>query len=175
MRQKEWIAMRKFALMGSLVVVALALLATTAWADPPTHLKNQTFSDTFSAPAGQLCDFNYFQAFTIVYDAEIFGDPANPTKLVAHQKIYVTHTNLDTGYSLTEVDTQENTIDLVNNVGKTVGIFWHLRDPNGKLVVVQSGQILYDAFTGDIIKITPSVDPSFAAVICPALGGAPAI
>jgi hypothetical protein len=167
--------MRRFALISSVVLTALVLSATAAWADPPTHVKKETFSDTFSAPAGQLCDFNYFQAFTGEQNIEVFGDPNNPTKVVTHLTIHVSHTNLDTGYTLTEVDRMNITIDVVNNVGKTVGIFWHLRDPTGKLVVVQAGQVLFDATTGELIKVTPAINPDFAAVICPALGGHPAI
>ena len=58
---------------------------------------------------------------------------------------------------------------------KEVGNFWHLRDARGKLVVVHSGQDIFDTNTGELLKITPNVNPDFAAVICPALGGSPAI
>lgn len=167
--------MGRLALIGSVVLTALVLSATAAWADPPTHFKKVTFSDTFSAPAGQLCDFDYFQSFTGVQSLEVFGDPDNPTNVVSHLTIQVSHTNLATGYTLTEVDRMNNTIDSATNVGKTVGIFWHLRDPTGKLIVVQAGQALFDATTGEFLKLTPAITPDFAAVICPALGGHPAI
>lgn len=169
--------MRGFALISSLVLSALVLSAAAALADPPTHFKKETFSDTFSAPAGQLCDFDfdYASAFTIDQTTEVFGDLDNPTKFVLHLTIHVSHTNLDTGYTLTELDHMVNTVDVVKNVGKQVGVFWHLRDATGKLVVVQAGQILYNATTGELIKVTPNVKADFAAVICPALGRHPAI
>jgi hypothetical protein len=56
-----------------------------------------------------------------------------------------------------------------------VALVWHLRDPSGKLVVVQAGQLLFDINTGELLKATPNLNPSQAAVICPALGGQPAI
>jgi len=39
--------------------------------------------------------------------------------------------------------------------------------------VVQAGQLVISP-TGEIIKVTPAVNPDTAAVICPALGGQPA-
>ena len=57
---------------------------------------------------------------------------------------------------------------------KTVGIFWHLRNADGQLVVIQAGQLVISA-AGEILKVTPDVTPDNAAVICPALGGQPAI
>ena len=55
---------------------------------------------------------------------------------------------------------------------KDVGVFWHLRDASGKMVLVHAGQLRFDE-TG-LIKFTPNLNPDFAAVICPALGGNPA-
>jgi len=40
--------------------------------------------------------------------------------------------------------------------------------------VVQAGQLVISA-AGEILKVTPAVTPDSAAVICPALGGQPAI
>lgn len=57
---------------------------------------------------------------------------------------------------------------------KVVGLNWHLRTPDGKLVVVQAGQAVFDTNTGELLKITPALNPDGAAVICPALGGHPA-
>jgi hypothetical protein len=49
-----------------------------------------------------------------------------------------------------------------------------LRDADGKLVLIQAGQLVVNADTGEIVKLTPSINPDFAAVVCPALGGQPA-
>jgi hypothetical protein len=57
---------------------------------------------------------------------------------------------------------------------RVVGIFWHLRDADGKIVLVQSGQLVINLETGEIFEVTPAINPDFAAVICPALGGQPA-
>lgn len=57
---------------------------------------------------------------------------------------------------------------------KDVGVFWHLRTADGKLVLVQAGQLVVSAAIGEVLKVTPSVNPDEAAVICPALGGNPA-
>ena len=56
---------------------------------------------------------------------------------------------------------------------KGVGLFWHLRTPAGKVVVVHAGQTVLDTATGEFVKLTPNSAPDLAAVICPALGGSP--
>lgn len=164
--------MRRFALISSVVLAALVLSATAALADPPTHTKF-TISDTFTAPAGTACDFNYQVSFTIEFNVITFGDPNNPTRFIDHETQYVTHVNLDTGYTLTEVD---HATFQDNGTGrfKTVGLVWHLRDPSGKIVVVHAGQLIIDLNTGEILKATPNVGTDAAAIICPALGGSPA-
>jgi hypothetical protein len=169
--------MRRLGLITCLILWTLALSATAAWADGPVHVKS-SFSGSFSIPAGQLCDFGYAETFTLVDNAILFLDPNNPSgvsKVLDEETVYVTHTNLDTGYSLSEVDHVTLTFDASGFVQKQVGVAWHLRDAAGKLVVVQAGQVLFDTSTGEVIKVTPNINPDFAAVICPALGGQPAI
>jgi type 1 fimbria pilin len=165
--------MRRLTMISSLVLSTLALSATAAWAEP-TH-GEVSFSGTFSAPAGQLCDFAYYQTFTIDDRFIAFGDPNNPTKSLDHFTEYVTHTNLDTGYTLSELDHLTVAFDASNSRFKQVGLFFHLRDATGNLVLVEAGQALFDTNTGELLKVTPNVTPDFAAVICPALGGQPAI
>jgi hypothetical protein len=167
--------MRRLLLFTCLVVFAGGLSAPAALADQPTHILKQTFSGTFSAPAGTLCDFDYYQTGTIVDTGVIFGDPNDPTRTVIYETQYVTHTNVDTGYTLTEVDHIAIQFDASDATLKQVGIFWHLRDADGKIVVVQGGQRLFNTDTGELLKLTPDLNPDFAAVICPALGGQPAI
>jgi hypothetical protein len=166
--------MRRFALISSLVLSMLALSATAASAETSTHQKF-SFSVDFTAPAGTFCDFSYHDSFTGEINETLFGDPNNPTRIIDQITEFVTHVNVDTGYTLTEVD--HFTVDLNPIKGRqmTVGLVWHLRDPSGKLVVVHAGQVLIDFNTGEILKATPNFNPSNAAVICPALGGQPAI
>ena len=83
--------------------------------------------------------------------------------------VTITHSNLDTGYTLTE--RLSYNITFYEDGDKTAGIIWHLRDADGKMQVVQAGQI---TFAGDDVTHTPGINPSFRDVVCPALGGSPA-
>ena len=155
----------------SVGLLILGFGATAASAARPAHILKQTFSDSFTAPAGQLCDFEFSQSFTIVDTGTFFDNES----FVLSETAYVTNTNVDTGYTLTEV--VHNTLHLDTSKGsfKQAGLFVHLRDASGKLVAVQAGQLVFDAETFDLLKVTPAVNPDFAGFICPALGGHPAI
>ena len=85
--------------------------------------------------------------------------------------IHATHTNVDTGFVLTETDYFSDQFRAGQE--KVVGIQWHLRTPDGKLIVVHAGNLVLSS-TGDVVSFTPNINPDFAAVICPALGGQPA-
>jgi len=163
--------MRRLALIISYGLLIAALGSTAASAAKATHILKETFSDSFSAPAGTLCDFNFSQSFTLVDTGVFFDDES----FVISETAYVTNTNVDTGYTLTEV--VHNTLHLETSKGRFMqaGLFVQLRDASGKLVVVQAGQLVFDTETGEVVKVTPAVNPDFAGVICPALGGQPAI
>ena len=161
-----------YVLLGALAS-AIAFAATTAAADP-THQK-YSLPETFTVPAGQLCDFDYYLTIDSDLNVIIFGDPSNPTEVIEHDTQSVTHTNLDTGASLSEVDHFTLEFNAGEEREKQVGLIWHLRDASGKLVVVGAGEALVDTSTGELLKFTPNFKPDFAGVICPALGGAPAI
>jgi len=163
--------MRRLALIISFGLLIVALGATSATAAKPTHILKESFSDTFSAPAGELCDFNFSQSFTIVDTGVFFDDES----FVISETAHVTNTNVDTGYTLTEV--VHYTLQLRGSDGRIsqAGLIVQLRDASGKLVVVQAGQLVFDTETGELLKVTPAVNPDFAGVICPALGGHPAI
>lgn len=165
---------RGVALVCGLAAFALGTaVAPAAFADSPLHEKDE-FSDVESLPAGTVCDFDYVQTFTVRFNTIIFGDPADPSRLIDHVGFTITHTNADTGFALTEKGIVTVQISAEDAREKDVGVPWHLRDPNGKLVVHQAGQLLFDTDTGEVLKFTPNVTPGFAEVICPALGGAPA-
>ena len=165
--------MRRLSMVAVLAAgTALGVLAppagiTAAWADAAQHVKS-TFTFENPQPPGAFCDFNYGEVATVSLDAIIFAGTETD-----HIAALVIHTNLDTGFSLTEVD-HFTVFTAADGQSKTVGIFWHLRNADGKLVVVQSGQLVISP-TGEIVKVTPAVNPDKAAVICPALGGQPAI
>ena len=164
--------MRRLSMVAVLAVGTLlgvltpAAAITAAWADGPQHVKS-TFSFENPQPPGAFCDFNYGEVATVSVDAIIFDSTETD-----HIAATVIHTNLDTGFSLTEVD-QFTVFTAADGQTKTVGIFWHLRNADGQLVVLQSGQLVISP-TGEIVKVTPAVNPDKAAVICPALGGQPA-
>ena len=162
--------MRRFA-MGAVLtigtvlgVLAPAAGSTAAWAGGPEHVKSPfAFEDRFRA--GEFCDFAYRIAASGTDNVIIF-----PDKTIDHVTIQVAHTNLDTGFTLTEND--YFSAQFTAGQEKDVGIFWHLRNADGKIVVVHAGQLV---FSGDaVVRFTPNSGPDFAAVICPALGGSPA-
>jgi hypothetical protein len=149
------------------------MLAVSAFAAAPLHVE-ETFSDSFTFNKGELCDFKYVQSFTVVDNILIYGDPENPDKVITQETQYVTHTNVSTGYTLSEEDHLVLTFTSADAQFKQLGMFWALRDAGGKLIVQQAGQLVFNTDTGEIVKVTPHLDPDFAAVICPALGGSPA-
>jgi hypothetical protein len=155
---------RRLLLALGVGALATGFLAPVALASPPEQF-TETFAGTRVFPAGEICDFEYSQTFSGTDDVTIFGD-----RVQVHETLTVSHTNVDTGYTLTENDTLFFTFGADEE--KDVGIFWALRDADGKLVVLQAGQLRFDE-TG-LIKFTPNLNPDFAAVICPALGGDPA-
>jgi len=167
-------AMRRFAMVPAVLaagtvlgVLTPAAGSTAAWADGPQHVKT-TFPLDLPQPAGAFCDFNYGEVATVSVDAIIFAGTETD-----HIAFTDTHSNLDTGFSLTETG-HFTVFTAADGQMKIVGIFWHLRNADGKLVVVQAGQLVISP-TGEILKVTPDVNPDKAAVICPALGGQPAI
>lgn len=124
----------------------------------------------FEARPGELCNFAYRQVFTVNLTWKEFSNGA----YIEHDTSLVRHINLRTGYTLHERDRTSFILSAKKGTAKNVGVFWHLRTPTGKLVVVQAGQLSFNADTGELIKVTPNLNPDFAAVICPALGGSPA-
>ena len=162
--------MRRVAMVAAgavLGVLTLAAGSTAAWADGPQHVKSTFPFDPPPLPPGAFCNFTYGEAATVTLNAIIFANSETD-----HIAFTDTHTNLDTGLSLTE--TGDFTVFTTAGQTKTVGIFWHLRNADGQLVVIQAGQLVISA-AGEILKVTPDVNPDNAAVICPALGGQPAI
>jgi hypothetical protein len=155
---------RRLVLALTLGALATGVVVPVAAAAAPERF-TETFEGTEIFPAGELCDFEYAQTFSATDDVMIFGD-----RVQVHETLMVTHTNVDANYTLTENDTLFFTFR--EDSEKDVGVFWHLRDASGKMVVVQAGQLRFDE-TG-LIKFTPNINPDFAAVICPALGGNPA-
>jgi hypothetical protein len=160
------------------VVVASLGLAPPAAADPPPVVADRFFlfhrghgeGDTVY-PAGSVCNFTLREQYELQYS--LLADPAGPFA-VMQQRWEVTHTNQDTGAVLVDHDVV-NWVSRPNNPDsfRQVGVFWHLRDANGRSVTVKAGFIEYN-YDLDVLKFTRNVETDAAAVICPALGGAPA-
>jgi hypothetical protein len=165
--------MRQAFLALAAALLVAASMAAAATAARPHHDKG-TFSDTFVSPAGENCDFDQQISFTLKFNDIVFGDLADPSKLISHITADVSHTNLETGYTLTEVDTTVQILDFEKGVGMTMGIIWKLRTPEGKLVFVQVGRVTYTV-EGELLTITPHLIPIDASpIVCPLLGGHPA-
>jgi len=156
---------RRLLLPGFVLGVAL-VFAGVAKAAPE---QRGSFHGVLGFKAGSLCDFPYRQSFKVNFSFK----PLSNGNYIEHDKIFVSHTNQATGYTLREYDTQNFIVNNKQGTIKQLGVFWHLRNASGKLVVVEAGQITFD-LSFNLIKVTPHVNPDFAAVICPALGGAPA-
>jgi hypothetical protein len=156
------------ALAAALLVVAS--MAGAANAARPHHFKG-TFSDVFVSPAGERCDFDQQISFTLVFNDIVFGDLEDPSKVISHTTADVSHTNLKTGYTLTEVDTTVQILNFEKGVGMTMGIIWKLRTPEGKLVFVQVGRATY-TLEDELLTITPHLLPvDVAPIVCGLLGG----
>jgi hypothetical protein len=85
-----------------------------------------------------------------------------------HSTIIDTHRNLATGASLSETD-HINEVFRADGSYTATGLFFHLRTPEGKLVVVEAGKISISP-TGEV-SVTPNVSPVSGVVNCEALGG----
>jgi hypothetical protein len=149
----------------------LAITAGSARADSATRVPF-SFSQTLSFPAGTLCDFNYEETVTLM---GAFTELPDGEAIVQNLTEHVTHTNLDTGYSLSEVDHLTALVLPNSSTEISVGIFWHLRDASGKTVLVKAGKASFNFVTGEI-RFTPNSgeDQTGAQIVCPALGGSPA-
>jgi len=122
----------------------------------------------FVFPAGTICDFDFHNVLTLTDRTAIF-----PDKMIDHLVTFATDTNLATGFTLTDGPDHTTLVTAADGQMKFVGMIFHLRDANGKLVAVNAGQLVFSA-TGEVLKFTPHVNPSDAAVLCTALGGHPA-
>lgn len=153
------------------VVVALAAATGATAAGQALHQSFPISGDDMF-PAGTVCDFNEEDSFT---GTLTFTAAPNGT-FVQQQSVDVTHTNLDTGYTLTEHDVTTTIVPANGSTFIVAGVFWHLRDPSGKIVLVKAGQGVFDLTTGETVSFTPnsSLDQSAGDILCPALGGAPA-
>jgi hypothetical protein len=102
-----------FTAAAALLIAATIVGAANA-ARP--HQFKETFSAAFVSPAGERCDFDQQIAFTVVIHDTVFDDLDNPSRVISRVTAYVSHTNLDTGYTLTEVDRTIQTLNFEKGV-----------------------------------------------------------
>lgn len=167
--------MRRFAMVGAVLTMGTVLGvfapvagSTAAWAGGPEHVESTEIVD-FTLGAGAFCDFTLANVGTISDDAVIF-----PDKSIHHLTFEIVHTNLDTGFTLTEIDRVVATVTPADGQFKEVGLHISFRTPDGKLVVVHAGLVVFDG-EGNVLRSTPHLtNADFAGDLCTALGGSPA-
>jgi hypothetical protein len=160
-------------LLTVLITFAIAaVIAGPASATKPIHGK-RTVERTFDVPAGGLCDFAYHTEITITQNIKIFVDEAGePIGTEDQLHASVLHMNADTGLSLTEEVHYTVHVDFLTGEYQVSGNTWHLRNEDGRVVLVGGGMYVVDIFTFELLKETPNARSDLAATICPALGGA---
>lgn len=161
-------------LMATAIAFAMAVPAANAGEPNATHQRID-IDDVWSSK--KLCDFPYVQRFWGWFGITVVGDPNEPTmEVLAGGQLYVTHTNAKTGFTLTEQAIWTDVYFYEAGRILEAGLYWHLRGPDGKLVLVQAGKVVYD-LDYNVITYTPNralgLPGELAAIICPALGGAP--
>lgn len=160
---------RPFMALAVALLVAVSMVGAALAGGP--HHSRETFSGSFVIPAGERCDFDQGISFTLTFRDVVFGDLDDPSKLISHVTASVAHTNLETGYTLTEVDNTVQILDFEQGVGATMGIIWKLRTPEGKLVFVQVGRATYTS-EDELLTITPHLLPEeVSPIVCGLLGG----
>lgn len=167
---------RVIVLLGSLAV-SMALTAPGASADAP--LQDRLLdSGSFTFGAGEMCDFAYRYSFDTTVHVIAWGAPEQPRKLIAHLGIEATHTNLDTGVSLTERSSYHQLLNVGGAGFRSVGSLQHLWTAAGKNLLLAAGQVWFAPDPVSPIRSTPHAQPGLpdgnAEPICTALGGAPA-
>jgi hypothetical protein len=161
------------AILFALATVFLSAGAALAASAPVKESFEFSLSRDF--PAGTVCDFNYHEDVTgSGWDETFFDEAGNYVRDTVHLTIAVTHTNVDTGYVLTEVDHGSQTFVDATQTLKVVAIQWLLKDSTGRVVLAHAGLVIFDESLGEVTKVTPNVGGDFADELCPALGGNPA-
>jgi hypothetical protein len=156
--------------MGTVLgVLAPVAGSTAAWAGGPEHVESIEPVD-LPFRAGEFCDFALDNVGTISDSAYIFPDGRE----IHHLTFEIVHTNLDTGFTLTETDRVVATFTPADGQTKEVGLHISFRTADGKLVVVRAGLVVFDG-EGNVLRFTPQfTNADFAVDLCTALGGSPA-
>jgi hypothetical protein len=123
---------------------------------------HETFNDTYSCGD-----------FEVALSAEVsgtvttfFDQEGNPVRMHARERFFGTNTNLTTGYTVTDgPDSYQFFIDLVDETTAVVGLYFMVRDADGKKVAIDVGKI---TFSPDGVTISGPHD-IYENGICPYL------
>jgi hypothetical protein len=149
-------------------------LVSPAQAAPPVR-EPISFLGSFDFPAGEICDFAYHREVTITGTLYLFFDKQGEiVREMDISRVQVLHRNADTGFTLTESIHTHFVLDATKETVMQSGQNWQLRDAQGRIVVVHSGNLLFDLEQEELVRVTPNFGAEFADVLCPALGGSPA-
>ena len=169
--------MKRIRVLSALMLAAgLAggLVASPVAAGPPAR-EAFSFTEVFDFPAGEICDFAYHRELSVTGTFWAFFDKeGNLVREMDVSRAQVLHRNTDTTYTLTETIRSHFVFNETRQTAMITGQNWQLRDAEGRIVVVHSGSLLFDAGQDELVRVTPNFAPDFAEVLCPALGGNPA-
>lgn len=165
----------RVALSAILVSLFVAAAEPASAAAPSKETDAISFSSRY--PAGTVCDFPLRDTIDLTITVVTFTDASGDVvKEVEHGTGAITHTNLSTGYTLSEVAPLNSIRWLDSGTASTMGVQWHLRDPSGRNVLTVAGRVSYSLDPFEFISITPRVEQfiDYTETICPLLGGSPA-
>lgn len=131
-------------------VAALAVEAAPAAAAPPSHTAQHYESD-FVWPAGSVCSFAV-QGHS-VYDGHSIARADNT--VITHNQTEETLTNLTTTHQISISDSFESRVDYTTFVAHAEGLLLKVRDGQGKLLFVQTGQTVEEGSDFGELKATP--------------------
>lgn len=114
----------------------LAPLARPA-KETPYHV---SISDTFSCGDFEVAFSSEFRGVVTTF----FDREGVPVRIHTRERFLGTLTNLDTGYTVTDGrDAYHFFDDLVDESSSVVGLFFMVRDPDGKKVAIDVGNITF--------------------------------
>jgi hypothetical protein len=164
---------RLFILLTTGLMMAVSgsvLMASPAAAVPPE--KNPIeFAFSFVSPAGEICDFDLqvdlsFSGLEIAY----FDQDGNLVRVFDELNVFFLGTNVATGESVSSDFHLNETFDPQIEQIAERGLWDQIRDESGRVIAVIAGRMVFDANTGEVISITPNVEPGFP-IVCEVLGG----
>jgi hypothetical protein len=125
-------------------------------------------------PAGEFCDVDVRLDLVYADRSTVFGDPADPDRVIVRARGTVSYTNLSTGATATDDGRFVFTIENGGTLFTLRGLHAKLRDGDGRLVDVAAGRVVFDDTTGELVSFTPNTALDYAAVVCEMLGAEPA-